>query len=595
MKRSIIWCTLLCVMALGLGSCGYRSVRFEAMEDGSHSAHISTVCKYLLLPIEDEAPEVTVEVISEQYPVQSILVRAARGKVDYYMPLALDKFDTPSIEVIYRGEPTTLFVESISLGNKFEYDYNEPFRPLYHHTAPYGWMNDPNGMIYSGGVYHLYYQHNPYGSAWGNMTWGHSVSKDLIHWEDMGDAIFPDENGTVFSGCCVIDERNDTGLGADTQLAFYTANAPDRQTQCLAYSHDGGRTYKKYEGNPILTSDTERDFRDPKVFWHAPTQKWVMALGAGKKINFYSSDNMLQWDFESSFNDGGRPDNAFVWECPDLFLLNVDGSEKSRWVLVVSVLAPGGSESYVRYWIGSFDGHKFTPDDCEPRYRLMDYGTDFYAPSTWENEPKGRRVMIGWLNGVGYGAKQPTTYYRGMHTVPREIQLKEGKNGEVVLTAYPCAELNSLQNIEASFRNIVVEDSHNFRNLCKDNEGAIVVDLNAVNEADYYTVTLFNEVGESVELLFDCINSSLTVNRGKSGKVDLNEKFIHQWTLPLRTSKTLELSMFLDRSSIECFVNGGEEVVSFQIYPSQPYNSVTICSHGGTTTVNRLEVYKITK
>lgn len=595
MKRNIFHCILLSIMALGLCSCGNHQVSFEQMEDGSHRASIATIGKYLLLPIEDEAPEVTVEVISDNWPVQTIQLRAAREKVDYYMPLVLDKYNEPKIGLIYRGEPTPIFKECISLSNKFKYEFNEPFRPIYHHTAPYGWMNDPNGMIYSGGVYHLYYQHNPYGSAWGNMTWGHSVSKDLIHWEDMGDAIFPDQNGTVFSGCCVIDERNDTGLGTNTQLAFYTANAPDCQTQCLAYSHDGGKTYEKYDRNPILTSETERDFRDPKVFWHAPTQKWVMALGAGKKINFYTSDNMLEWEYESSFNDGGRPDNAFVWECPDLFLLDVDNSEKTRWVLVVSVLAPGGSESYVRYWIGSFDGHKFIPDDTEPRYRLMDYGTDFYAPSTWENEPNGRRIMIGWLNGVGYGAKQPTTYYRGMHTLPREIQLKERNDGEIILTAFPCTELDSVQSMEASFRNIVVEDSYNFRNICKDNDGAIVVDLNALSEADYYTVTLFNELGESVELLFDCISSSLTVNRGKSGKVDLNEKFIHQWTVPLRSSETLELSMFLDKSSIECFVNGGEEVVSFQIYPSQPYDSVSIYSHGGKTTVNRMEVYKVNK
>lgn len=585
----------MCAITLGLGSCGYRSVRFESVGDGSHKAQISTVCKYLLLPIEDEAPEVRVEVLSDQFPTQQIQLRAARQKVDYYMPLLLDRFSDSTIEIRYCGEPTPLFMESISLGNKFDYEYNEPFRPIYHHTAPYGWINDPNGLIYADGVYHLYYQHNPYGSAWGNMTWGHSVSKDLVNWEPKGDAIFPDENGTVFSGCCVIDERNDTGLGIDTHLAFYTANAPGRQTQCLAYSHDGGVTFQKYEGNPILTSDTERDFRDPKVFWHAPSQKWIMALGAGKKINFYSSDNMLQWDFESSFNDNCRPDNAFVWECPDLFQMSVDGSEESRWVLMVSVLAPGGSESYVRYYIGQFDGHQFVPDKSEQPYRLMDYGTDFYAPSTWENEPSGRRILIGWLNGVGYGAKQPTTYYRGMHTVPRELALKMSKDNEVVLTSYPCAELNTLQNIEASFRNITIEDSHDFRKLCKNNEGAIVMDLNAINQADYYTLTLFNEVGESVELLFDCVDSTLTVNRGKSGKTDLNEKFIHQWSLPLRTTSTLELSLLLDRSSIECFVNGGEEVISFQVYPTQPYNSVTVCSHGGSVTINRLEIYKITK
>lgn len=595
MKPNFRFIALLGMAAALLTACSGRSVRFAACEQGTSRATISTSRDYLLLPIEDDAPEVLFEVVSEEYPVQQILLRAARQRVDYYVPLVLDKFNRKSIEVVYHGTPSEVFVESIQLSNKFTYEYNEPFRPIYHHTAPYGWINDPNGMIYMDGVYHLYYQHNPYGSAWGNMTWGHSVSSDLIHWEDMGDAIFPDENGTVFSGCCVIDERNDTGLGIGTQLAFYTANAPDRQTQCLAYSHDGGKTFKKYEGNPILTSETERDFRDPKVFWHAPSQKWIMALGAGKKINFYSSDNMLQWNFESSFNDGNRPDNAFVWECPDLFLLDVDGSEKSRWVLMVSVLAPGGSESYVRYWLGWFDGHKFVPEEKEPRYRLMDYGTDFYAPSTWENEPSNRRILIGWLNGVGYGAKQPTTHYRGMHTVPREITLKEAANGEVVLTAAPCNELNSLQRLVASYRNVIVEDSHDFRKLCEHNDGAMVVDMNATNDADYYTITLFNEVGESVELLFDCVNSTLTVNRGKSGKVDLNEKFIHSWSLPLRSVASLELSMFLDRSSIECFINGGEEVVSFQVYPSQPYNSVTVCSHGGTTTINRLEAYKITK
>lgn len=263
--------------------------------------------KFLLLPVQENAPEGKVNIIinNELQLEQNINVRLAREKVDYYVPLDLSAYQGKTISIDVAGMPSSsLCWKEIKLSDTFDFSNREIYRPVYHHTPAYGWMNDPNGMFYKDGVYHLYFQYNPYGSMWANMTWGHSTSRDLVHWTYEGTPIVPDAWGAIFSGSCVVDHENTAGFGKGAVVAFYTSakSTPwgDVQSQSMAYSLDNGKTFTKYEGNPILTS-SERDFRDPKVFWYAPGKHWVMMLAVGQHMEIYSSVNLKDWKKESEF------------------------------------------------------------------------------------------------------------------------------------------------------------------------------------------------------------------------------------------------------------------------------------------------------
>ena len=324
--------------------------------------------RYLLLPIQDNAPEAKVCLIGTDNLAASetVNVRLARERVDYFVPLDLSAFAGAAVTVDVHGMPADARCwKELELADTFDTTNREKFRPLYHHTPAYGWMNDPNGMFYLDGTWHLYFQHNPYGSTWGNMTWGHSTSTDLVHWQYEGTPILPDAHGTIFSGSCVIDRDNTAGFGAGAVVAFYTSakSTPwgDSQSQSMAYSTDGGKTFTKYAGNPVLTS-TKPDFRDPKVFWYAPGKHWVMILAGGQEMEIYSSTNLKQWKYESSF---GLKQGAHggVWECPDLVELPVEGTREKRWVLICNI-NPGGpfGGNAAQYFVGTFDGRKFTND-----------------------------------------------------------------------------------------------------------------------------------------------------------------------------------------------------------------------------------------
>ncbi|MGB0204364.1 MAG: glycoside hydrolase family 32 protein [Neptuniibacter sp.] len=312
-------------------------------------------------------------------------------------------------------------------------------RPEFHFTPQYGWMNDPNGLVYFEGEYHLFYQYFPDGLEWGPMHWGHAVSTDLVHWEHLDTALFPDEQGMCFSGSAVVDHHNNCGLFDDQPglLAFYTVHRITGdgkedyvQEQCLAFSKDKGRTWEKYAGNPIIPAPEFRDFRDPKITWHEASGAWIMSVACGQSIRFYRSPNFIDWEFTSEFGEGQGAHTPGPWECPDLFELPVEGGEGSRWVLIVGVGA-GDDDwgSFTQYFLGEFDGYKFNNENAADKVLLVDQGRDFYAVQSWSDVPDGRRLAIAWANNWLYADQLPESGWRGMMTLPREIRLQATPEG----------------------------------------------------------------------------------------------------------------------------------------------------------------------
>ena len=356
----------LACLGLMMGFVSLASAKAQALDirhlvNEQNIISIENPKRYLLFPVQESAPEARVVLVSDNRSVKpGFTVRLARERVDYFVPVDLSAYAGKRISIDVQGVPgMAMCWEKIQLSETFDTTNREVFRPLYHHTPAYGWMNDPNGMFYKDGVYHLYFQYNPYGSTWGNMTWGHSTSEDLTHWTFQGEAIVPDAWGTIFSGSCVVDNDNTAGFGAGAVIAFYTSakSTPwgDSQSQSMAYSLDNGKTFVKYDHNPVLISE-ERDFRDPKVFWYAPGKHWVMILAVGQEMWIYSSKNLKEWKKESQFG-AKHGAHGGVWECPDLVELPVEGTNEKKWVLICN-LNPGGpfGGSAAQYFVGSFDG-----------------------------------------------------------------------------------------------------------------------------------------------------------------------------------------------------------------------------------------------
>ena len=475
---------------------------------------------FLLLPVQDDAPEAKLCLVEANMPVTTTMnVRLARERVDYYVPLDLSAFVGRDVKVDVQGMPQgSLCWKEMRLSDTFDMGNKEAHRPLYHHTPAYGWMNDPNGMFYKDGVYHLYFQHNPYGSTWGNMHWGHSTSTDLVHWEYEGDALLPDAWGTVFSGSAVVDKDNTAGFGRDAIVAFYTSAKPtpwgDAQMQSIAYSTDGGKTFTKYAGNPVLTS-TERDFRDPKVFWYAPGKHWVMMLAVGQQMQIFTSDNLKEWKHESDF---GLKQGAHggVWECPDLVELPVEGTNEKRWVLICNI-NPGGpfGGSATQYFVGTFDGRKFT-NEFPTKTKWMDYGKDHYATVTFSNAPDGRCVALGWMSNWQYAAVVPTKQYRSANTIARDLTLYR-QDGDLLLRCAPSKEIEAARGEKKSVPQFRVGDAYSIENLLDGNGGAYEIELEIRNSgAEKIVFTLLNGKGESVKMYYDTALRQFVMDRSVS-------------------------------------------------------------------------------
>ena len=518
---------------------------------------------YLLLPVQEREDNASIKVIANNREVQTFNVKLAVDKVDYYVPLDIRRFGEEELllDITFHGDrrftgamKDFLCWREMKQSDTFDTANREKYRPVYHHTPLYGWMNDPNGMFYKDGVYHLFYQWNPYGSQWENMNWGHSTSKDLIHWEAQPIAIEADALGSIFSGSCVVDKKN------NQVVAFYTS-AGQSQTQSMAISNDNGKTFEKYAGNPVLVS-SEEDFRDPKAFWNPEIQKWNMVLAVGQEMWIYSSPNLKDWTFESTFGKGYGCHEG-VWECPDLMKLQVRGTDKQKWMLICNI-NPGGpfGGSATQYFIGEFDGHKFTCDHKDTRW--MDYGKDHYATVTFDNAPDGRRIALAWMSNWQYANQVPTKQFRSANSVPRDLDLFE-YNGEIYCGVTPSKELLSL-------RGKVVKK---LPEACE-----IVVDVQGDME-----LTLANALGEQVVMRYDTAAKTFSMDRTRS-YASFSEAFPCVTTSPVY-GDIKQLRIFVDRSSIEAFDADGKMAMTNLVFPSEPYNNIKV--KGGKATIYEIK------
>ncbi len=592
--------TVLLTLAFAVApSMMYAEARLKIhhLANEQNIVSVEEAMRYLLLPVQDDAPEAKLCVVENNRQATVIInVRLARERVDYYVPLDLEAFVGRNVKIDVQGMPQgSLCWEKMSLSDTFDTANTEKFRPVYHHTPAYGWMNDPNGMFYKDGVYHLYFQHNPYGSTWGNMNWGHSYSTDLVHWTYAGDAITPDAWGTVFSGSAVVDKDNTAGFGRDAVVAFYTSAKPtqwgDAQMQSLAYSTDGGKTFEKYAGNPVITS-TERDFRDPKVFWYAPGKHWVMVLAVGQEMQLWSSADLKSWKYESNFGLK-QGSHAGVWECPDLFELPVEGTNEKKWVLVCNI-NPGGpfGGSATQYFTGTFDGHKFTCDTKPEVTKWMDYGKDHYAAVSFDIAPDGRRVMIAWMSNWQYANQVPTVQFRSANAIARDVYLFRDKGVDYV-GSRPVAEMTAMRG-DAVVSKKATLGRLSVKNMFKAPSGAYEIDL-AMAPQDGATVKMMlsNQKGEYVTIVYDGNMGTLSFDRRQGGDKSFSELFPAVTTAPVH-GKLTSLRIFVDKSSVEVFGNDGRAVMTNLVFPAEPYNTLTINSDKKTT-VSSLKVYPLIK
>lgn len=582
-------------MASGVQADSLWNVRHLVSEQSIVSLDVKE--NYMLLPVQDDAPEGKICIVRNNVQEGTFMnVRLARERVDSYVPFVLSAYKGQHISIDIQGVPeNALCWKELKMSDSFDMTNKEKFRPVYHHTPVYGWMNDPNGMFYKDGVYHLYFQYNPYGSVWGNMHWGHSTSTDLMHWKFEGCAIVPDAWGAIFSGSCVVDHENTAGFGKEAVVAFYTSakSTPwgDIQMQSMAYSLDNGKTFTKYEGNPILTS-SEKDFRDPKVFWYAPGKHWVMILAVGQHMEIYSSVNLKEWKKESEFG-AMQGAHGGVWECPDLVEIPVEGTREKKWVLICN-LNPGGpfGGSAAQYFVGSFDGKKFV-NESPTQTKWMDWGKDNYATVTWNNAPDGRCIALGWMSNWQYANNVPTRQYRSANTLARDLTLyREGQ--ELYLKSTPSVEVKKARGKKVSIPSFRVSEKHEIVNLFEDNQGAYEVEILIQNAgASKIAFCLLNDKGEKVSMYYDLNRKQFVMDRSESGTVDFSKDFPAVTVAPANVDKELTLRLFVDRSSIEAFGEDGKFVMTNLVFPSQPYVKMCFEADKNGYAVKTLNVYKL--
>ena len=517
--------------------------------------------RYLWLPIQESAPEGKLQVIVSNVAQMEQNVRFAREKVDYYVALDMQPWlGAKGLSVVIQNVPKgSVCFSKIKQNDDKQYMLiPETYRPSYHHAPERGWMNDPNGLFFKDGVWHLYYQYNPYGSMWGNMHWAHSTSTDLVHWQQQPVALAPDAWGTMFSGSCVVDHNNTAGFGKDAIISMYTSSRPtpfggDVQAQCIAYSNDGGKTFTKYVGNPVIT-DEKKDFRDPHVFWNEEAGFWNMILAAGQEMQIYSSVNLKDWKYESSFgheygNHGG------VWECPDLMKMNVKGTNKDKWMLICNI-NPGGpfGGSATQYLIGQFDGHKFICEDEPSETKRMDYGKEHYATVTFDNAPDGRRCAIAWMSNWQYANQVPTKQFRSANSIVRDLGLFEYK-GETYCSVLPAKEMTAARGAKVGAPTEACE---------------LVVDIKGDAQ-----ITLRNAKGEKVVMTYDDAEETFDMDRRHSGNVSFSDAFSVVTSSPTY-GKVRQLRIFVDRCSVEAFDGDGKMCMTNLVFPSTPYDKIIV-------------------
>lgn len=563
--------------------------------------------RYLLLPVQESSDDAKINILVDGNKVETIYVRLAKSKTDYLVPFDLKPYEGHSVIldiVLLQGRSSIREAKEdvcwrdLKVSETFDLSNRERYRPAFHHTPLYGWMNDPNGMFYKDGRWHLYYQYNPYGSKWQNMTWGHSVSTDLVTWEHCPNAIRPNGLGAVFSGSCALDTANTAGYGRDAVIALYTS-AGTSQMQSLAASLDDGLTFDNYTGNPVITLESEA--RDPKIFWNGEIGQWnlVLAHAPDREILIFTSPDLKHWEYQSSFGKGQGAQGG-VWECPDLFELPVAGTDRTKWVLLCNINPDGPfGGSGTQYFVGDFDGRTFRADTDETgavTTKWLDYGKDHYATVTWSNAPNGRRTAIGWMSNWQYAAEVPTRQFRSANTLPREIGLFLASDGEIYASCTPSPELDSLrERLVGKQSRVVLGKRSRTVQLPTLHDGIceIVVDIDA-GKAAAVEMALSNREGDRVVMQYDPKMHSLSFDRTRSGIVDFSENFPAVTAAPTyeETGK-LSLRIFIDRSSIEVFSADGRFVMTNLVFPRAPYTTLTFTSREGNSKIGNLCIYSL--
>lgn len=564
--------------------------------------------RYLLLPVQESNDDTRINILVDGKVAETIYVRLAATRTDYTVPFDLSPYEgknvvldivTPQGRSSVREAKGDACWQGMTLTDTPDLtDRETKYRPLFHHTPIYGWMNDPNGMFYKDGLWHLYYQYNPYGSKWQNMTWGHSVSSDLVNWRHLPPALRPDGLGSIFSGSCAIDHDNTAGYGEDAVIALYTS-AGTSQMQSLAASTDGGETFTKYGSNPVLTLESEA--RDPNMFFNPATGEWnlVLAHALDHEMLFFTSPDLKEWTPVDSFGKGIGAQGG-VWECPDLFELPVEGTGDKKWVLLCNI-NPGGpfGGSATQYFIGDWDGHHFTPitrPDGSIATKWLDYGKDHYATVTWSDAPDSRRTAIGWMSNWEYAADVPTTQYRSANTLPREIGLFVGPDGDIYASSAPSPELEKIRgsrvvnagsfNVGAKGRSFSLPTANS--GICE-----ILVDINP-SQAPIVDLTLSNQNGDKVTMAYDVKAHTISMDRTRSGRTDFSDSFPAVTVAPTyETDGRLSLRIYVDRSSIELFGNNGRAVMTNLVFPESPYTTLTISAPEQKAKIGKTVVYAL--
>lgn len=620
---------ILKLSILALAACPTISVEAQKMKitttGDTTTVVVENAPKYLILPVEEETAEKRVKLDKGLATDVWMDVRLAEKKVDYNVPFQLTKGATSTVRIIglKKGD---VALKKMKLQDDWSVVNTDYYRPIYHHTPSYGWMNDANGMFYKDGVWDLYYQYNPYGSKWGNMHWGHAVSRDLFHWTEEPSAIARDTMGHIFSGSSVIDAANTAGYGAGSIVAFYTsASEHNGQIQCMAYSTDNGMTFTKYDDNPVLTPfDGLLNFRDPKVFWYAPKKCWFMIVSADKEMRFYKSHNLKDWTYISAFGKGyGAQPNQF--ECPDFFPLTLDG--KQKWVMIVNINPGcmfGGSAT--EYFVGDFDGKTFKCDDTPDVAKFLDYGKDHYATVTFYNSPDNRVVALPWMSNWQYANVTPIKQYRGANALPRDLKLFR-VGDEYYVSANASAEVKALRKTTLNLGS--VEDGKEMKALFPNNDGAFEIEADITPGADGTAgIDISNNKGEVSKIYLDMNNKRLVMDRTESGLTDFgklaqphdiekeydlhehrgnntpmreqnsvnykNDFALGTWApLSLCKGGTYHLDIFVDNCSVEIFVDGGRIAMTNLVFPTAPYNNLKFHSEGAAAKFSNVNVYKL--
>ena len=621
----------VCLMATNLLIPAAKAQTMHVQHKGDTAiVSIESPTRYLLLPIQEEKQQAQVLLDTGHDTDTWMDVRLARNGVDYYVPFALGEGNTATVKILGLAKDA-LALNLLKLSDTFNTANTDYYRPSYHFTPAYGWMNDPNGMVYKDGEYHLYYQYNPYGSKWGNMHWGHAVSRDLIHWQHLDPAIARDTLGHIFSGSSVVDIHNTAGYGKNAIIALYTsASDKNGQIQCMAYSTDNGRTFTKYESNPVLTPfDGLRDFRDPKVFWYEKGKCWYMIVSADKETRFYKSKNLKKWEYVSAFGNG-MGQQPCQYECPDFFQLPVNGDPNNmKWVMIMNINPGclfGGSAT--EYFVGDFDGKKFTCADAHEA-KWMDYGKDHYATVTFSNT--GNRVLaMTWMSNWQYADLTPFKQNRGANGLPRELKLFELDNKYYIQEGV-APEVMALRKETKELGNLTIEKEKDFAGIASGMNGAFEIEADVTADANGIAgIEIYNNKQERTLVYIDMKNRRIVTDRTESGLTDFgkysephhiekkwDKQRKEQSLLPARMvnainyknnfalatwaplnlcgkdKKTFHVDIFVDKSSIELFVDGGRIAMTNLVFPIAPYENVKFYSQTGKSEFQNVKVHKL--